>query len=260
MNYLMRRCAVVGMALATLPACFLTDMVKEKKGSESSDPNSKISVISFGGKTIVNGAEFDKQLKMLFAANPQVEQYVSHMPVDAQKQLYGQVTDSLVTQKVAVAYVKEKGLDQTADYKERARDAYRSIDDQLAVKAFEDLIVKEATELVEKLSDSELEAFYIENREKNPMFHCKPFVKNEVKAGEKKEFSPFAEVREMVRRVALQDRLNNTYLQKIEELKKKYDIKVNTDYTNKFIVNQQPAVPSEEVNGAETEVAPAMVA
>jgi hypothetical protein len=258
MSYTMRRYAVVAVALATLPGCWLTDMMKEKK-SESTDANNKVAVISFGGKTVVNGAEFDKQLQMLFAANPQVQQYVAHMPEDAQVQLYNQVTDSLVTQKVAVAYVKEKGLDQTADYQERSRDAHRSIDDQLAVKAFEDVIVKQATEQVEKLSDQELEAFYLEKREKDPMFQCKPFLKNEAKPGEKKEYAPFADVREMVRRAMMQERLNNAYLQQIDELKKKYDVKVNSDYARKFVMKQAPVPSGEEEQQLEAP-APVVVA
>jgi len=249
----------VSALLTFLPACKLTDLFKGKEDSSESTGSNGVAVISFGNKVVVTGGEFDKQLKMLFAANPQVEQYVTQLPESAQEQLYNQVTDSLVTQKLAIAFVKDKALDQTPDYKERARDAHRSIDDQLAVKALEEVIVKQATEQAEKISDQELEKFYNDNKEKNSAFHCRPFLKNDPKQGDTKEFAPFADVRDMVRRLAFQERLNEAYLNQIQELKKQYDVKVNGDYTRKFIIKQQPAaVQADEEATLQTPSAPSI--
>lgn len=259
-NSAVKRFLSVGALLTLLPACRLPDMFKGKEGMSEAKSDNSATVISFGNKVVVTGNDFDKQLKMLFAANPQIEQYVTQLPESAQEQLYGQVTDSLVTQKLAIEFVKDKGLDQTPDYKERARDAHRSIDDQLAVKALEEVIVKQATEQAEKLSDQDLEKFYNDNKEKNSMFHCQPFLKNDPKRGDTtKDFAPFAEVRDMVRRLAFQERLNEVYLNEIQELKKKYDVKVNTDYTRKFIIKQQPAaVQAEEDATLQQSTAPAI--
>ena len=71
MKYLMQRCLVIGVILTTLPACWIVDLIKGKKtASESVQMGNSVNVISFGGKTVVTPPEFDKQLKMLIAANP----------------------------------------------------------------------------------------------------------------------------------------------------------------------------------------------
>jgi len=239
---------VAGILISMLPGCGRGG--DESPGKSQRSAGTGEAVIMFGSKTVLTSDEFRKKLKMLQEAQPGLENIISSMPEGEQLKVYERFAEGCVAEQLISEYVKNKGLDATQEYRDMAQQAHETLDTNLRIQAFQNDLTKQIDGVVDRLSDEEVRAYYMEHRDKDPIFKREPFIKRrpggKPEAVEKPEFAPFEEVRDMVRQVIKQERLNALYNETMEILKKQYGVKVENVCLQQFVVKKEvPATAPE---------------
>jgi len=229
--------------LVTLTGC--GDLFKkESTSSMASDiPGAHEPLVQFGSKTVLTVGDFDAKLKGLMKAQQEMEFVLASMPEADQMRVYEQFADHCVNEQLVKEYIKKKGIDQTTEYKDIHRQAHEAIDTSLNMQAFQNDVYKEAVALVDKMGETELRAFYEANREKDQNFQKPPFLK----AGAKKEYAKFEDVRDAVAAVAKQLKAMEMIQERMDGLKKDQGVTVKKECLARFVKKspQQPMMPEE---------------
>ena len=160
--------ALLISSLVVLPACKPLEWIKDKLGSQK--PKEEV-VVSFNNKPIVTGAEFEKNIQLLMQAQPAFQQMLPLMNAEQQVQIYNQIAETMAAERMMTEWVKKAGLDKNAEYKANAQQIHEAVDRDLAVRAFQNELVKQIT-----ITDEEAENYYRENGDKNPAFKRAPFT------------------------------------------------------------------------------------
>ena len=155
-------------ALSLLPGCAWfgssekasQDMIdKEKNTSTLSDEMLMGEVIAtMNGKPIVTSSVLEMEKENIFKSNPQIRAAIAFMDP---KVLDRNLTDGLVGQAAVDQYVKEEGLNQSAEYKAELKDAQKAIERMLNAKYF-------SQKFNVTVSDAEAQKFYDANKDSIP--------------------------------------------------------------------------------------------
>jgi len=157
---------VAGM-LVMVPAC---DWMKNSTEQAPVVELEKEVVVSFGGKPVITGADYEKSLVMLMQAQPAFQQMLPFMGAEQQAQIYQQIAESLAQERVMHKFIKDNGIDKTAEFKENARQIHEAVDRDLAMRAFQNEIVKGIV-----TTDEEAQKYYDINKDK-AAFKRPPFL------------------------------------------------------------------------------------
>lgn len=163
--------ALLISSIFLLPACKPLDWFKDTSGSDKPHVGREEVVVTFNGKTMVSGSDFEKNIELLIQAQPIFQQMLPSMPAEQQAQIYNQIAETMAAERMMIEDVKRKGLDKTAEYKNNARQIHDAVDRDLAVRAFQNELIKEIS-----ITDAQAEQFYNENRDKNAAFKRPPFT------------------------------------------------------------------------------------
>lgn len=210
----------------------------KKDSSCQSCPSTGEPLICFGTKTVVTFEDFKKKIKMLEEAQPGIQAILGSMPEKEQLDVYTRFAQGCVAEALGKHHVTEKGLADSPEFKEMARQAHEALDGQLYMQAFQNDIIKEHDALMEKMTDAELRSYYEQNRDKNPAFQRDPFLK---KNATPKEYANFEDVRDAVKQAVKQAKLQEFFETKLEELKQKYGVKVEEACLVKLVAKKEPA-------------------
>jgi hypothetical protein len=248
--------ALLVASLAVLPGC---DSFKSCSScSTHTNAGSGEVVITLGGSPLIKSENFEKKLAMIYQARQGIEAFIANMPEEEQLKVYEQIANGLVAEQLILDYVKKNKLDQAADYRELADQAHRQLEVDLALRAFQNALVKEVQD---KITDEEAAKFYADHREKMPIFQQAPFLINAeemkakgAKAGTKAQYAPFEMVRELVKQVIVNDRVPALSEEKMDLLKKDNAVTINTEYLKKFVVKKEAAADQAVATPAEAPV------
>lgn len=167
----------LSLLLLLLPACDWFKQCTSGSCSSSQTMDNNISpelqkevVISFAGRPVVTGADLEKSIQMLMQAQPAFQQMWPFMGAEQQMQVLKQIAENLAAERIMHEYVKRSGLDKTAEFKENARQIHDAVDRDLAMRAFQNELVKNIV-----ISDEEAQKYYETHRDK-PNFKRPPFV------------------------------------------------------------------------------------
>lgn len=131
------------------------------KKSESNNSSSSIAtgdvLMTIDGQPVLTVSEYEKQLDMARAANPQVDMILQMMP-DAERQF---VFRGISTSKLMKAWADKEGVSKTSDFKEQQKHLHEAMDLQLYMKAFDE---KHPI----TITDSDIERFYHEKKDSIP--------------------------------------------------------------------------------------------
>lgn len=100
-------------------------------------------------------------------SDPRIEQVLPFHPT-----IRHEVCKQLVNEKVIQEWIKDKKLDQSADYQKKLKKAREVTERLVALQAFNEDVLKNIDQ-----SEAALEKYYNENRDKNPMMQNAPFAK-----------------------------------------------------------------------------------
>lgn len=245
-------------ALGLLPAC---DWFAKPTGRSSDMVGSGEALICFGSKTVMSVDDFRKKLKMLQESQPGIENILAGMPEQEQLKVYAQFAESCASDQIIREYIKEKGLDQTAEYKALEKQVHEAVDGNLRMNEFQKELAREVTAAVDAMSDADLRAYYEAHRDKDPMFKREPFMmrgsKDDKGAPKYAEFDA-AGVREALKQVMQQVKFGELFQAKMEELKSKYGARIEMRCLQEFVVKQAPQ--AQEQGAGEEQSAPEQVA
>ncbi len=173
-------------SLAMLPGCLLSDWFKEKACS-SCDVSAGEAVVTIEGRPVVSREQFDAAVAALYQER-RIEDFIAQAPEDQQHKFYQEIAENLANVTLIQDYVKREKLDQSSDYKEAAKELHRRVEEQLALSAFREAMNCEIQAMMSKITDEEASKFYLENRDKQPVFQSQPFLLNadKVKASQAK--------------------------------------------------------------------------
>ncbi|MFA6065623.1 MAG: hypothetical protein WC707_00390 [Candidatus Babeliaceae bacterium] len=155
-----------------LPACDWFKGCTDKMCSSTQQSGDNEVVITFNGKPVITGADYEKSIQMLMQAQPAFQQMWPFMGPDQQEQVLTQIAENLAAERVMQEAVKRSGLDKTSEFKDNARQIHEAVDRDLAMRTFQNELVKNIV-----IADEEAQQYYEANREK-PNFKCPPFVRS----------------------------------------------------------------------------------
>jgi hypothetical protein len=114
-------------------------------------------LLTIDGQPVLTVSEYEKQLDMARAANPQVDMILQMMP-NAEREF---VFRGISTSKLMKAWADKEGITKNTDFKEQQKHLHEAMDLQLYMKAFD-----EKNPI--KITDSDVEQFYHEKRDSIP--------------------------------------------------------------------------------------------
>lgn len=239
--------ALLAAALVVLPGCEWGG--KSCSSCTTMDAGKGETVITLAGKPLIKSEGFEKKLAMIYQARQGIEGFIANMPEEEQLKVYEQIANGLVAEQLILDYVKKNKLDQAADYRELADQAHRQLEVDLALRAFQNALVKEVQD---KITDEEAKSFYEAHHATMPIFQQAPFLMNaeevKAKAGKaaaKGQYAPFEMVRDLVKQVMVNDRVPALSEEKMELLKKDNAVTINSEFLKKFVVKKEAsAVPA----------------
>ena len=177
-------------AIALLPGCDLPWTTGGKKkeecplcwhGAQVADEEIKVegiepgvlkeTIISFDGKPVATGEEFERNIQMMMEAQPALKDMLPYIPQDQQDQIYTQVLETMGLEKLMQQYNKDSGVAESAEYQKNARRVHEAVDRDLALRAFENEISKQI-----EVTEDEAKKFYQDNRTSEPIFQRPPFL------------------------------------------------------------------------------------
>jgi hypothetical protein len=238
--------ALLVAALAALPGCSLIDWVKTKTCSDCAGHGE--AVIKVNGRALLDCDQFAEKLDTIYQSRQGIQEIIAQMPEDKQLEVFDQIAEGLVAERLIADDVKERNLVNKA----MAEQAHKQLDVDLAIRAFQEDLTAEIQGLMNKIEDAEAISFYESNRSKMPVFQQPPFLVNsaQVKASAdskdktKKvapQYAEFDKVRELVKQVMMQDRMPAIYTEKMNALKAKHKVEVNKECFKKFVVSNNSA-------------------
>jgi hypothetical protein len=113
-------------------------------------------VATMGGKPMLTLKEFEERFEQLLAGQPQLRAMMQYMP-----DLKVEVAKSLVSQSIIDKYVKESGLDKSAEYKNDLEQARSQAQTVVNIKHFRKSFEKPVTA-------EEVKAYYDEHKDDHP--------------------------------------------------------------------------------------------
>jgi hypothetical protein len=132
----------------------------KKLGSKETSSSSVLSgdvLMSIDGQPVLTVAEYEKQLDMARAANPQIDMILQMMP-NAEREF---VFRGISTSKLMKAWADKEGITKNSDFKEQQKHLHEAMDLQLYMKAFDE---KHPI----NISESDIERFYHEKKDSIP--------------------------------------------------------------------------------------------
>lgn len=156
-------------SLLFLPHCdwFKGTTAPEAKDVQPATPREEVEkvvqgevLVSVKGKPVLTAPEFEEYLVEVMKADPQMQQIMAMMP-NAKYNLF----ETLANQKVMQNYIKEQGLDKTAEYQKEKKLGIEFLDQQLAMKYFLEEYPKKANVQV---ADAEAQKIYDERKSESP--------------------------------------------------------------------------------------------
>jgi peptidyl-prolyl cis-trans isomerase C len=131
----------------------------------------KETIVSFEGKPVITGRDYEKNFQMILEAQPALKDMLAYIPQEQQDQMYNQILEALILERVLLRHIKEEGIDRTPEYRKNAQRVHEAVDKDLALRAFESELLKEIV-----VSDDEARTFYDENKAKDPTLQRPPFL------------------------------------------------------------------------------------
>jgi hypothetical protein len=182
--------ALLVSSIALLPACSITDWFSKHTpctdcdGKHTSTIGAPVQaalpvqteldrevLVSFDNKPAVTAADYEKNIQLLSNVQPAFKDMLPFMPADQQDQIFEQIAENLATERIIQEWVKRGGIDKTPEYQENARQVYEAVNRDLAMRAFEQDIIRHIT-----ITDEDAQKYYEENKDKLPIFKRAPFV------------------------------------------------------------------------------------
>lgn len=124
-------------------------------------------LITIKGKPAVDLQCYNEYWEDFLKNDPRIEQILPFHPT-----IRHEVCKQLVNEKVIQEWIKDKKIDQSADYQKKLKKAHEVTDRLVALQAFNEDVLKNIDQ-----SEAGLEKYYNENRDKNPMMQNPPFTK-----------------------------------------------------------------------------------
>jgi len=260
--------ALLVSAIAVLPGCSVIDWVKSKTCTGcASHSHSNEAVITLNGKAMLSCDEFSEKLNTIYQSRQGIQEIIAQMPEDKQLEVFDQIAEGLVAERLIADDVKDRNLVDRA----MAEQAHKQLDTDLAIRAFQESLTAEIQGMMNQIDDAEAIAFYEANRSKMPVFQQPPFLLNaaQVKASAESkdktakkvapQYAEFDKIRDFVKQVMMQDRMPAIYTEKMNALKQKHNVVVNKDCFKKFIVSNSTTANEDmaEVVAEEAAAAPA---
>lgn len=179
--------ALLISALALLPACKPGEWFGAKEHGSSCgcghahDEELKLeginpailkeTVVSFEGKPVVSGEDYERNFQQILQAQPALKDMLPYIPEEQQDQMFGQMAESMALEKLMLRWVKDSKLDQDAEYRRNAKRVHEAVDRDLALRAFENELLKEIV-----ITDDEGKKFYDENKATDAALQRPPFA------------------------------------------------------------------------------------
>lgn len=165
---------LVGIVLI-VPGCEWLKNLTSPKTTASSAPRSNAvmseAIISFGDQGRVTAEEFEKYFQLVMQSQNGLQNIFPFLTAEQRQQFLDEIINSRGNEAVMVEYVQRSGIDTTPEYKANAEFIHAAVDRDLAVRTFQNELLKELS-----VSDSEAERYYRENKDK-PAFKRPPFTK-----------------------------------------------------------------------------------
>ena len=118
-------------------------------------------VVKFGDKVVLTGADFEQNVDLLMQSQAGIKDIIACMSPEQRDQVFENILEGLVNERLISAYIINQGLDKTREYKEQACRAHEAVDRDLAIRAFEREVVKNIA-----FTDEEANNWYEKNRER----------------------------------------------------------------------------------------------
>ncbi len=103
--------------------------------------NNEEAVIMLNGTSMITAREFAEKLNGIYDARPGIQIIIAEMPANKQIEVFGQIAEGILNQRLIIDYVKNRNL---LDNKAVAR-AHEQLDLDLAVSAFGEEVTEEVT-------------------------------------------------------------------------------------------------------------------
>lgn len=244
--------ALLVSTLAVLPGCSVIDWMKSKVSCSDCGGHGE-AAITLNGKSMLSCEQFGEKLNTIYQSRQGIQEIIAQMPEDKQLEVFDQIAEGLVAERLIADDVKERNLVDKA----MAEQAHKQLDTDLAVRAFQEDLTTEIQSMMSKIEDAEAGSFYTSNREKMPVFQQPPFLLNaaQVKASaENKDktakkvaasYAEFDKVRDLVKQVMMQDRMPAIYTEKMNALKQKHNVEVNKECFKKFVIGNSSSAMAE---------------
>ena len=150
--------------LFALSGCWpFSDKKNETDNGSSGSSLDENVLIKIDGKVVLTTKEYESLLKIIVASNEQLAIIIDNMPNAEEEYIF----NSLVMTKLMKAWLTKNGFDKTEEFIQEQKQAYESIDAQLAWKYYD------KTHLV-NVSDKEVQEFYSENKASMPTLVISP--------------------------------------------------------------------------------------
>jgi hypothetical protein len=176
--------ALLLSAVAMLPACKPFEWGKGKGGCscpheaeeelklEGIEPSAlRETVVSIEGKPAVTGEDYERSFQIILENQPALKDMLPYIPEEQKDQMFGQLLEGMAMEKLMQRWVKDSGIENQPEYRRNAKRVHEAVDRDLALRAFENELLKEI-----KISDEEARRYYLENRTTDPMFQRPPFL------------------------------------------------------------------------------------
>lgn len=130
----------------------------------------KETVVSMNGKPIVTGEDTERDIQLMMQAEPSIKEVMPLIPEEQQDEIYGRIIDGKAIKELMIHWVHDTGIDQQPEYIRNAQRIHEAVDGDLALRAFENQVLKEIT-----ITDQEAQKFYQQKRTE-PLLQQPPFL------------------------------------------------------------------------------------
>lgn len=139
----------------------------EYKGGSDAKAGSGPVLVTIGGKPAITQGDFDEYWAEILKMEPQAEALIPLMP-----NIRAETFKTFLNEKLISHWLKAEKKDQDPEFKKKMDALRKQVDRAVAAQTFQEYILSK----IDK-SDAAVEAFYKENRDKNPVFQQPPFMK-----------------------------------------------------------------------------------
>ncbi len=127
-------------------------------------------VVSLNEKPVVTGEDTERDILLMMQTEPSIKELMPLIPEDQQDEIFGRIIEGKAIKELMMHWVHDTGLDHQPEYVRNASRIHEAVDGDLALRAFENQVLKEVT-----VSDAEAQKFYQE-RSTEPMLQQPPFL------------------------------------------------------------------------------------